>query len=97
MAQDVPSFEGGTLAQALDDFNSGRYLQAVGVFERLARQGCVSALYSGAYVAQGTVHHVKENRELGLSYIRKSAASDESCQKEGFPPAKAWLRENGFA
>ena len=143
MAQDAPSFEGGTLAQALDDFNSGRYVQAVGVFERLARQGCVSALYylaicardnlggssiayseadvmlfmgeaaakgavvaqfflgralySGAYVAQGTVHHVEENRELGLSYIRKSAASDEARQKEGFPPAKAWLRDNGFA
>ena len=118
-------------------------MQAVGVFERLARQGCVSALYylaicardnlggssiayseadvmlfmgeaaakgavvaqfflgcalySGAYVSQGMVHHVEENRELGLSFIRKSAASDEARQKEGFPPAKAWLRENGFA
>ena len=143
MAQDAPSFEAGTLAQALDEFNSGHYAQAVGVFERLARQGCVSALYylaicardnlggtsirysetdvmlfmgeaaakgavvaqfflgcalySGSYIAQGTVHHVEENRELGLSYIRKSAAHDEAHQKEGFPPAKAWLRENGFA
>ena len=26
-----------------DEFNSGHYAQAVGVFERLARQGCVSA------------------------------------------------------
>ena len=143
LAQDAPSFEGGTLAQALDAFNSGRYTEAVGVFERLARQGCVSALYylaicardnlgassmryseadvmlfmgeaaakgavvaqfflgcalySGAYVAQGAVHHVEENRELGLSYIKKSAAHDEARQKEGFPPAKAWLKENGFA
>ena len=143
MAQDAPSFEAGTLAQALDEFNSGHYAQAVGVFERLARQGCVSALYylaicardnlggtsirysetdvmlfmgeaaakgavvaqfflgcalySGSYIAQGTVHHVEENRELGLSYIRKSAAHDEARQKEGFPPAKAWLKENGFA
>lgn len=143
LAQDAPSFEAGTLAQALDEFNSGHYAQAVGVFERLARQGCVSALYylaicardnlggtsikyseadvmlfmgeaaakgavvaqfflgcalySGSYIAQGAVHHVEENRELGLSYIRKSAAHDEACQKEGFPPAKAWLRENGFA
>lgn len=143
LAQDAPSFEAGTLAQALDEFNSGHYAQAVGVFERLARQGCVSALYylaicardnlggtsikyseadvmlfmgeaaakgavvaqfflgcalySGSYIAQGTVHHVEENRELGLSYIRKSAAHDEAHQKEGFPPAKAWLRENGFA
>ena len=143
MAQDAPSFEAGTLAQALDEFNSGHYAQAVGVFERLARQGCVSALYylaicardnlggtsikyseadvmlfmgeaaakgavvaqfflgcalySGSYIAQDAVHHVEENRELGLSYIRKSAAHDEAHQKEGFPPAKAWLRENGFA
>ncbi len=143
LAQDAPSFEAGTLAQALDEFNSGHYAQAVGVFERLARQGCVSALYylaicardnlggtsikyseadvmlfmgeaaakgavvaqfflgcalySGSYIAQGAVHHVEENRELGLSYIRKSAAHDEAYQKEGFPPAKAWLRENGFA
>lgn len=143
LAQDAPSFEAGTLAQALDEFNSGRYAQAVGVFERLARQGCVSALYylaicardnlggtsikyseadvmlfmgeaaakgavvaqfflgcalySGSYIAQGAVHHVEENRELGLSYIRKSAAHDEAHQKEGFPPAKAWLRENGLA
>ena len=143
LAQDAPSFEAGTLAQALDEFNSGHYAQAVGVFERLARQGCVSALYylaicardnlggtsikyseadvmlfmgeaaakgavvaqfflgcalySGSYIAQGAVHHVEENRELGLSYIRKSAAHDEAHQKEGFPPAKAWLRENGFA
>ena len=143
LAQDAPSFEAGTLAQALDEFNSGHYAQAVGVFERLARQGCVSALYylaicardnlggtsiryseadvmlfmgeaaakgavvaqfflgcalySGSYIAQGTVHHVEGNRELGLSYIRKSAAHDEARQKEGFPPAKAWLRENGFA
>lgn len=143
LAQDAPSFEAGTLAQALDEFNSGHYAQAVGVFERLARQGCVSALYylaicardnlggtsikyseadvmlfmgeaaakgavvaqfflgcalySGSYIAQGAVHHVEENRELGLSYIRKSAAHDETRQKEGFPPAKAWLRENGFA
>lgn len=143
LAQDAPSFEAGTLAQALDEFNSGHYAQAVGVFERLARQGCVSALYylaicardnlggtsikyseadvmlfmgeaaakgavvaqfflgcalySGSYIAQGAVHHVEENRELGLSYIRKSAAHDEAHQKEGFPPAKAWLKENGFA
>lgn len=143
LAQDAPSFEAGTLAQALDEFNSGHYAQAVGVFERLARQGCVSALYylaicardnlggtsikyseadvmlfmgeaaakgavvaqfflgcalySGSYIARGTVHHVEENRELGLSYIRKSAAHDEARQKEGFPPAKAWLKENGFA
>lgn len=143
LAQDAPSFEAGTLAQALDEFNSGHYAQAVGVFERLARQGCVSALYylaicardnlggtsikyseadvmlfmgeaaakgavvaqfflgcalySGSYIAQDAVHHVEENRELGLSYIRKSAAHDEAHQKEGFPPAKAWLRENGFA
>lgn len=143
LAQDAPSFEAGTLAQALDEFNSGHYAQAVGVFERLARQGCVSALYylaicardnlggtsikyseadvmlfmgeaaakgavvaqfflgcalySGSYIAQGAVHHVEENRELGLSYIRKSAAHDEARQKEGFPPAKTWLRENGFA
>lgn len=143
LAQDAPSFEAGTLAQALDEFNSGHYAQAVGVFERLARQGCISALYylaicardnlggtsikyseadvmlfmgeaaakgavvaqfflgcalySGSYIAQGAVHHVEENRELGLSYIRKSAAHDEAHQKEGFPPAKAWLRENGFA
>ena len=143
MAQDAPSFEAGTLAQALDEFNSGHYAQAVGVFERLARQGCVSALYylaicardnlggtsikyseadvmlfmgeaaakgavvaqfflgcalySGSYIAQGAVHHVEENRELGLSYIRKSAAHDEARQKEGFPPAKAWLKKNGFA
>lgn len=143
LAQDAPSFEAGTLAQALDEFNSGHYAQAVDVFERLARQGCVSALYylaicardnlggtsikysetdvmlfmgeaaakgavvaqfflgcalySGSYIAQGAVHHVEENRELGLSYIRKSAAHDEARQKEGFPPAKAWLRENGFA
>lgn len=143
LAQDAPSFEAGTLAQALDEFNSGRYAQAVGVFERLARQGCVSALYylaicardnlggtsikyseadvmlfmgeaaakgavvaqfflgcalySGSYIAQGAVHHVEENRELGLSYIRKSAAHDEAHQKEGFPPAKAWLKKNGFA
>ena len=143
LAQDAPSFEAGTLAQALDEFNSGHYAQAVGVFERLARQGCVSALYylaicardnlggtsikyseadvmlfmgeaaakgavvaqfflgcalySGSYIAQGAIHHVEENRELGLSYIRKSAAHDEAYQKEGFPPAKAWLRENGFA
>lgn len=143
LAQDAPSFEAGTLAQALDEFNSGHYAQAVGVFERLARQGCVSALYylaicardnlggtsikyseadvmlfmgeaaakgavvaqfflgralySGSYIAQGAVHHVEENRELGLSYIRKSAAHDEAHQKEGFPPAKAWLRENGLA
>ena len=143
LAQDAPSFEAGTLAQALDEFNSGHYAQAVGVFERLARQGCVSALYylaicardnlggtsikysetdvmlfmgeaaakgavvaqfflgcalySGSYIAQGTVHNVEENRELGLSYIRKSAAHDEARQKEGFPPAKAWLKENGFA
>lgn len=143
LAQDAPSFEAGTLAQALDEFNSGHYAQAVGVFERLARQGCVSvlyylaicardnlggtsikyseadvmlfmgeaaakgavvaqfflgcALYSGSYIAQGTVHHVEENRELGLSYIRKSAAHDEAHQKEGFPPAKAWLKKNGFA
>ena len=143
LAQDAPSFEAGTLAQALDEFNSGHYAQAVGVFERLARQGCVSALYylaicardnlggtsikyseadvmlfmgeaaakgavvaqfflgcalySGSYIAQGAVHHVEENRELGLSYIRKSAAHDEARQKEGFPPAKAWLRENDFA
>lgn len=143
LAQDAPSFEAGTLAQALDEFNSGHYAQAVGVFERLARQGCVSALYylaicardnlggtsikyseadvmlfmgeaaakgavvaqfflgcalySGSYIAQGTVHHVEENRELGLSYIRKSAAHDEARQKEGFPPAKAWLKKNGFA
>lgn len=143
LAQDAPSFEAGTLAQALDEFNSGHYAQAVGVFERLARQGCVSALYylaicardnlggtsikyseadvmlfmgeaaakgavvaqfflgcalySGSYIARGAVHHVEENRELGLSYIRKSAAHDEARQKEGFPPAKAWLRENGFA
>lgn len=143
LAQDAPSFEAGTLAQALDEFNSGHYAQAVGVFERLARQGCVSALYylaicardnlgrtsikyseadvmlfmgeaaakgavvaqfflgcalySGSYIAQGAVHHVEENRELGLSYIRKSAAHDEARQKEGFPPAKAWLKENGFA
>lgn len=143
LAQDAPSFKAGTLAQALDEFNSGHYAQAVGVFERLARQGCVSALYylaicardnlggtsikyseadvmlfmgeaaakgavvaqfflgcalySGSYIAQGAVHHVEENRELGLSYIRKSAAHDEAHQKEGFPPAKAWLRENGFA
>ena len=143
LAQDAPSFEAGTLAQALDEFNTGRYAQAVGVFERLARQGCVSALYylaicardnlggtsikyseadvmlfmgeaaakgavvaqfflgcalySGSYIAQGAVHHVEENRELGLSYIRKSAAHDEAHQKEGFPPAKAWLKKNGFA
>ena len=143
LAQDAPSFEAGTLAQALDEFNSGHYAQAVGVFERLARQGCISALYylaicardnlggtsikyseadvmlfmgeaaakgavvaqfflgcalySGSYIAQGAVHHVEENRELGLSYIRKSAAHDEARQKEGFPPAKAWLKENGFA
>ena len=143
LAQDAPSFEAGTLSQALDEFNSGHYAQAAGVFERLARQGCVSALYylaicardnlggtsikyskadvmlfmgeaaakgavvaqfflgcalySGSYIAQGAVHHVEENRELGLSYIRKSAAHDEARQKEGFPPAKAWLRENGFA
>ena len=143
LAQDAPSFEAGTLAQALDEFNSGHYAQAVGVFERLARQGCVSALYylaicardnlggtsikyseadvmlfmgeaaakgavvaqfflgcalySGSYIAQGAVHHVEENRELGLSYIRKSAAHDEARQKEGFPPAKAWLKKNGFA
>lgn len=143
LAQDAPSFEAGTLAQALDEFNSGHYAQAVGVFERLARQGCVSALYylaicardnlggtsikyseadvmlfmgeaaakgavvaqfflgcalySGSYIAQGAVHHVEENRELGLSYIRKSAAHDEAHQKEGFPPAKAWLKKNGFA
>lgn len=143
LAQDAPSFEAGTLAQALDEFNSGHYAQAVGVFERLARQGCVSALYylaicardnlggtsikyseadvmlfmgeaaakgavvaqfflgcalySGSYIAQGAVHHVEENRELGLSYIRKSAAHDETRQKEGFPPAKAWLKKNGFA
>lgn len=143
LAQDAPSFEAGTLAQALDEFNSGHYAQAVGVFERLARQGCVSALYylaicardnlggtsikyseadvmlfmgeaaakgavvaqfflgcalySESYIAQGAVHHVEENRELGLSYIRKSAAHDEARQKEGFPPAKAWLKENGFA
>lgn len=143
LAQDAPSFEAGTLAQALDEFNSGHYAQAVGVFERLARQGCVSALYylaicardnlggtsikyseadvmlfmgeaaakgavvaqfflgcalySGSYIAQDTVHHVDQNRELGLSYIRKSAAHDETRQKEGFPPAKAWLKENGFA
>lgn len=142
MAQDAPSFEAGTLAQALDEFNSGHYAQAVGVFERLARQGCVSALYylaicardnlggtsikyseadvmlfmgeaaakgavvaqfflgcalySGSYIAQGAVHHVEENRELGLSYIRKSAAHDEARQKEGFPPAKAWLKKNDF-
>lgn len=57
--------------------------------------GC--ALYSGSYIAQSTVHHVDQNRELGLSYIRKSAAHDETRQKEGFPPAKAWLKENGFA
>ena len=139
LAQDAPSFEAGTLAQALDEFNTGRYAQAVGVFERLARQGCVSALYylaicardnlggtsikyseadvmlfmgeaaakgavvaqfflgcalySGSYIAQGAVHHVEENRELGLSYIRKSAAHDEAHQKEGFPPAKASLRK----
>lgn len=143
LAQDAPSFEAGTLAQALDEFNSGHYAQAVGVFERLARQGCVSALYylaicardnlggtsikyseadvmlfmgeaaakgavvaqfflgcalySGSYIAQGAAHHVEENRELGLSYIRKSAAHDEAHQKEGFPPAKAWLKKNGFA
>lgn len=143
LAQDAPSFEAGTLAQALDEFNSGHYAQAIGVFERLARQGCVSALYylaicardnlggtsikyseadvmllmgeaaakgavvaqfflgcalySGSYIAQGAVHHVEENRELGLSYIRKSAAHDEAHQKEGFPPAKAWLKKNGFA
>lgn len=143
LAQDAPSFEAGTLAQALDEFNSGHYAQAVGVFERLARQGCMSALYylaicardnlggtsikyseadvmlfmgeaaakgavvaqfflgcalySGSYIAQGAVHHVEENRELGLSYIRKSAAHDEAHQKEGFPPAKAWLKKNGFA
>lgn len=143
LAQDAPSFEAGTLAQALDEFNSGHYAQAVGVFERLARQGCVSALYylaicardnlggtsikyseadvmlfmgeaaakgavvaqfflgcalySGSYIAQGAVHHVEENRKLGLSYIRKSAAHDEAHQKEGFPPAKAWLKKNGFA
>lgn len=143
LAQDAPSFEAGTLAQALDEFNSGHYAQAVGVFERLARQGCVSALYylaicardnlggtsikyseadvmlfmgeaaakgavvaqfflgcalySGSYIAQGAVHHVEENRKLGLSYIRKSAAHDEARQKEGFPPAKAWLKKNGFA
>ena len=143
LAQDAPSFEAGTLAQALDEFNSGHYAQAAGVFERLARQGCVSALYylaicardnlggtsikyseadvmlfmgeaaakgavvaqfflgcalySGSYIAQGAVHHVEENRELGLSYIRKSAAHDEARQKEGFPPAKAWLKKNGFA
>lgn len=143
LAQDAPSFEAGTLAQALDEFNSGHYAQAVGVFERLARQGCVSALYylaicardnlggtsikyseadvmlfmgeaaakgavvaqfflgcalySGSYIAQGAVHHVEKNRELGLSYIRKSAAHDEARQKEGFPPAKAWLKKNGFA
>ena len=143
LAQDAPSFEAGTLAQALDEFNSGHYAQAVGVFERLARQGCVSALYylaicardnlggtsikyseadvmlfmgeaaakgavvaqfylgcalySGSYIARGAVHHVEENRELGLSYIRKSAAHDEARQKEGFPPAKAWLKKNGFA
>lgn len=142
LAQDAPSFEAGTLAQALDEFNSGHYAQAIGVFERLARQGCVSALYylaicardnlggtsikyseadvmlfmgeaaakgavvaqfflgcalySGSYIAQGAVHHVEENRELGLSYIRKSAAHDEAHQKEGFPPAKAWLKKNGF-
>lgn len=140
LAQDAPSFEAGTLAQALDEFNSGHYAQAVGVFERLARQGCVSALYylaicardnlggtsikyseadvmlfmgeaaakgavvaqfflgcalySGSYIAQGAVHHVEENRELGLSYIRKSAAHDETRQKEGFPPAKAWLKKS---
>ena len=143
LAQDAPSFEAGTLAQALDEFNSGHYAQAVGVFERLARQGCVSALYylaicardnlggtsikyseadvmlfmgeaaakgavvaqfylgcalySGSYIARGAVHHVEENRELGLSYIRKSAAHDEARQKEGFPPTKAWLKKNGFA
>ena len=143
LAQDAPSFEAGTLAQALDEFNSGHYAQAVGVFERLARQGCVSALYylaicardnlggtsikyseadvmlfmgeaaakgavvaqfflgcalySGSYIAQGAVHHVEENRERGLSYIRKSAVHDEAHQKEGFPPAKAWLKKNGFA
>ena len=38
LAQDAPSFEAGTLAQALDEFNSGHYAQAVGVFERLARK-----------------------------------------------------------
>ena len=52
MAQDAPSFEAGTLAQALDEFNSGHYAQAVGVFERLARQGCVSALYYLAICAR---------------------------------------------
>ena len=38
LAQDAPSFEAGTLAQALDEFNSGHYAQAVGVFERRPRQ-----------------------------------------------------------
>ena len=52
LAQDAPSFEAGTLAQALDEFNSGHYAQAVGVFERLARQGCVSALYYLAICAR---------------------------------------------
>ena len=143
MAQDAPSFEAGTLAQALDEFNSGHYAQAVGVFERLARQGCVSALYylaicardnlggtsikyseadvmlfmgeaaakgavvaqfflgcalySGSYIAQGAVHHVEENRKLGLSYIRKSAAHDEERQRKASRPRRHGLKKTASA
>ncbi len=53
--------------------------------------GC--ALYSGSYIAQGAVHHVEENRKLGLSYIRKSAAHDEERQRKASRPRRHGLKK----
>ncbi len=143
LSNDGPTFEDGTLAQALDSFNTGCYERAIRGFHDLARRGnpsakyylavCIrdslgnsaasyneadlmqmmgesaaqgavvalfwlgQALYAGSFWAQGTQHRIERNAELGLSYIRRAASDDAEAGKEGFPPAKAWLSEQGLA
>lgn len=54
------------------------------------------ALYAGSYSAQGTPHAVEKNPQLGLDYIRRAAEDDAEAGKQGFPPAKAWLKEKAL-
>ncbi len=55
------------------------------------------ALYAGSYSAQGTRHAMEKNPQLGLAYIRKAAEDNAETGKQGFPPAKAWLKEHALS
>jgi TPR repeat protein len=88
----------GSFAQGLDDFDRGRYAQALHVLEPLARGGDARAQYRmGLIYAMGL--GVARNYELGVSWLGKAAAKGNSSaqndlgtlydQGRGVPPDPA--------